>query len=107
LKQPYPQAIPKVELCWEAYERFAMLGAIALGLLEIISLKDSDYIWNHFDAYLRTRSRQLPSERTVKYVVARLLINNLRTFATTAIMREIRKRYFAAKTPHHRGFSPK
>ena len=107
LKQPYPQAIPKVELCWEAYERFAMLGAIALGLLEIIALKDSDYIWSHFDAYLRTRSRQLPSERTVKYVVARLLINNLRTFAPTAIMREIRKRYFAAKTPHHRGFSPK
>jgi hypothetical protein len=107
LKQPCPQAILKVELCWQAYERFAMLGSIALGLLQILSLKDTDYIWNHFDPYLRTRSRQLPSERTVKHVVARLLINNLLTFAPTAIMRVIRKRYFAAKTPHHWGFSPK
>ena len=107
LKQPYPQAIPKVELCWQAYERFTMLGSIALGLLQIISLKDTDNVWSNFDAYLRTRSRQLPSERTVKYVVARLLINNLLTFAPTAIMREIRKRYFAAKTPHQRGLSPK
>jgi hypothetical protein len=107
LKQPCPQAIAKVELCWQAYERFALLGSIALGLLQIISLKDTDNVWSNFDAYLRTRSRQLPSERTVKYVVARLLINNLLTFAPTAIMREIRKRYFAAKTPHQRGLSPK
>ena len=107
LKHPCPKAFPKVELCWQAYERFSMLGSIALGLLQIISLKDTDYIWSHFDAYLRTRSRQLPSERTVKYVMARLLINNLLTFAPTAIIREIRKRYFAQKTPHQRGFSPK
>ena len=107
LKQPCPQAFPKVELCWQAYERFAMLGSIALGLLQIISLKDTDYIWSHFDVYLRTRSRHLPSERTVKHVVARLLINNLLAFAPTAIMREIRKRYFAQKTPHQRGFSSK
>jgi hypothetical protein len=107
LKQPCPQAIAKVELCWQAYERFALLGSIALGLLQIISLKDTDNVWSNFDAYLRTRSRQLPSERTVKYVVARLLINNLLTFAPTAIIREIRKRYFAAKTPRQKGFSPK
>ncbi len=107
LKQPCPQAIAKVELCWQAYERFALLGSIALGLLQIISLKDTDNVWSNFDAYLRTRSRQLPSERTVKHVVARLLINNLLTFAPTAIIREIRKRYFAAKTPRQKGFSPK
>jgi hypothetical protein len=106
LKQPQPQAFSQVELCWQAYERFAMLGSIAMGLLQLISLKDSDYVWSHFDVYLRTRSRQLPSERTVKHVVARLLINNLLSLAPTAIMREIRKRYFTQTTPLQRGFSP-
>ncbi len=88
-----------MNLCWEAYERFAMLAAISLGLLQLIAVKYSNNIWNHFDTYLRTRSRELPSERTVKYVMARLLIKNLFIFAPVAIVREIRQRYFKRKSP--------
>ncbi len=89
LKQPSENALPNVNLCWEAYERFIMLLAISLGLLQLIAVKYSNNIWNHFDAYLRTRSRQLPSERTVKYVMARLLIRNLFISVPVAIMRKI------------------
>jgi len=99
LKRPSENALAKVNLCWEAYERFVMLAAIALGLLQLIAVKYPNDIWNHFDTYLRTCSRQLPSERTVKYVMARLLIRNLFISAPVAIMREIRQRYFTRKSP--------
>jgi len=98
LIKPSTQALHNVGLCWEAYERFVMLGAISLGLLQIIAIKFSDSIWSRFDAFLRTRSRQLPSERTVKNVIARLLLSNFLTFAPSAIMREIRERYFEEKS---------
>ena len=99
LKQPSENALATVNSCWEAYERFVMLAAIALGLLQLIAVKYPNDIWNHFDTYLRTRSRQLPSERTVKYVMARLLIRDLFISAPVAIMREIRQRYFKRKSP--------
>jgi hypothetical protein len=60
--------LPTVKQCWEGCERFVMLGAISLGLLQLIALKYTQNVWDHFDAFLRTRSRSLPSERTVKYV---------------------------------------
>jgi hypothetical protein len=81
------------------------MTAIALGLLQLIAVKYPNDIWNHFDAYLRTCSRQLPSERTVKYVMARLLIRNLFISAPVAIMREIRQRYFKRKSPDLYNFS--
>jgi hypothetical protein len=99
LKQPPENALNNVHLCWDAYERFVMLAAISLGLLELIAVKYSDSIWNHFDTYLRTRSRGLPSERTVKYVMARLLTRNFFISAPVAIMREIRQHYFKRKSP--------
>lgn len=102
LKKPATQAIQAVLNCWEAYERFVMLGAISLGLLEIIALKHSDSIWNCYDGYLRARSRELPSERTVKYVIARLILKDFLTSAPRAIIREIRERYFGQKFPSQR-----
>ena len=98
LKQPSENALAKVHLCWVAYERFVMLATIALGLLQLIAVKYPNDIWNHFDTYLRTCSRQLPSERTVKYVMARLLIRDFFISAPVAIMREIRQRYFKIKS---------
>jgi hypothetical protein len=65
LKAPTKKNIAKVERCWIANERFAMLCAISLGLLQIISIKFHKTIWNHYDSFLRTRSRELPSERRV------------------------------------------
>ena len=102
LKKPSPQALHNIEVCWEACERFVMLGAISLGLLEMIALKHTNSIWNCYDGFLRTRSRELPSERTVKHVLARLILRDFLTSAPRAIMREIRERYFGQKFPSQR-----
>lgn len=99
LKKPSSQDIPTVQLCWDACERFVMLGAIALGLLAIIAVKYSNSVWSQFNAFLRTRSRELPSERTVKHVISRLVLGNFFSLAPGAIMQEIRERYFGEKFP--------
>lgn len=102
LKKPSSRALHNVEVCWEACERFVMLGVISLGLLQMIALKYTNSIWNCYDGFLRTRSRELPSERTVKHVIARLIIKDFLTSAPRAIMREIRDRYFREKFSFHR-----
>jgi hypothetical protein len=94
LKEPSSHALSAVRLCWEAYERFMILGAVSLGLLQMVALKYTDSVWIRFDAFLRTRSRELPSERTVRHVIARMILSNFLSFAPNAIMREIRERYF-------------
>ncbi len=106
LIKPFSEDLPTVRLCWGAYERFTMLAAISLGLLQLIALKYSQAVWDRFDVYLRTRSRELPSERTVKFVMARLLISNLFIVAPIAIMREIKERYFKGKITHHHSVPP-
>jgi len=93
LKAPAAESLKSVNLCWESYERFVMLGAISLGLLQLLSLRFSDKIWEQSDAFLRTRSRILPSERTVRYVIANLLITNYRNLAPDAILQKIRERF--------------
>jgi len=87
----------KVRRCFDAYERFVMIGSIALGLLQLISLKYQNSVWLEFQGFLRTKSRSLPSERTVKYVIANLLIVNLFSSAPGAIIREIQKYRFKKK----------
>ena len=98
---PFSEDIKTVWLCWDAYERFTMLAAITLGLLQLISLKYPQAVWNRFNVYLRTRSRELPSERTVKFVMAKLLVSNLFIVAPAAIIREIKKRYLRTEFTHH------
>jgi len=90
LQSPQPVGVKTVQACWSATERFVNIGAIALGLLQLIALTFSSEIWNKFDAFLRTRSRDIPSERTTKMVIANLLIRDFLNLAPTAIMREIR-----------------
>jgi hypothetical protein len=101
LKKPSTKNIEKVRLCWNAYERFTMLAAISLGILQLIALKFPGEIWKGYDGFLRTRSRKLPSERTVKHVIARRLIGNFFIIAPIAIMRKIRKRYLGEKSHSH------
>jgi hypothetical protein len=106
LKQASPRNIHKVGRCWEAYERFVMLGAISLGILQMIALKYTKPIRGQFDAYLLTRSRDLPSERTVRYVIARLLITNIFILAANAIIQEIRERFSGKRKQNKRGSPP-
>ena len=95
---PSEKRIDSVRRCHDAYERFVMSAAISLGLLQLISLKFQESVWNQFEGFLRTRSRQLPSERTVKSVVANLLVRNLADSASEAIIQEITERYGGKKT---------
>ncbi len=66
-----------------------MTGAIAPGLLQLIALKFTDDIWRQFDAYIRTRSSDIPPERAVKIIISSLLLKDFRSFAPHAIMRLI------------------
>ena len=89
LKRPQVQHVPTVRQTWLACERFVMLGCVALGLLQLISLKFHGVIWNAFTCYLRTRSRALPSERTVKEVLTQELLRDFHTIKPSAMMQEI------------------
>lgn len=93
LKPPTKDDLPPVQRCWEGYERFAMLAAIALGLLQLIALKFAPEVWGRFNAFLRTRSRQIPSERTVKDVVGQLVLEDFLNVAPSATMQEIRDHF--------------
>ena len=96
---PSSQSFPVVHRCWDAYERFVSLGAISLGLLQLLALKFTDSVWSQFGAFLRTRSRMLPSERTVKSVIAGLLLKDFNSFAPHAILRGILGRFAREKRP--------
>jgi hypothetical protein len=89
LKGPSKDNVAKVKKCWTAIERFTMIGAISHGLLQLVSIKYHKTVWNHFGLYLRTRSRELPSERTVKHVLSGCLGHIILRVASCGIMREI------------------
>lgn len=84
--------IPQVESVrgrWRAYEGFVMLGAMAQGLLQLLAVKYPETVWAHFDAFLRTRSRHLPSEATVRHVIARMIRDDFLALRPSATMQEI------------------
>jgi hypothetical protein len=95
LKQPTQEDVRQVQRCWEGCERFAMLAAIALGLLQLIALKFSPEVWGRFQTFLRTRSRHIPSEKTVKDVVGHLVLEDFLSVAPSATLQEIRDRFLA------------
>jgi hypothetical protein len=89
LKRPQSQHVPAVQQTRLACERFVMLGCLALGMLQLMSLKFHGSIWDAFTGYLRTRSRALPSERTVKEVLAQELLRDFHNVKPSAMMQEI------------------
>ncbi len=90
LKRPEARHLPALQQTWRACERFVMLGCVALGMLQLVALKLQGSIWASFTCYLRTRSRALPSERTVKEVMAQELLRDFHHVKPSAMMREIR-----------------
>ena len=90
--------IPTVKKCWDGCERFVMSGAIALGLLQLVSLKFARDVWSQYQGFLRTQSRELPSERTVKNLISRYIINDIIFFPKNRIMRAIHARFFDVET---------
>ena len=82
LKAPPKEHLESVRRTWQACERFVMLGCIAVGLLQLVALKFPDQVWDGFRMFLRTRSRTLPSERTVKAVLGQELARHFRHVAS-------------------------
>ena len=90
LQSPATLQAQSVRGRWLACEGFVMLGAIAQGLLQLVAVKHPETVWAHFDAFLRTRSRHLPSEATVRHVIARMIRDDFLALRPSATMQEIR-----------------
>ena len=86
LKAPPKEHLENVRRTWQACERFVMLGCVAVGLLQLVALKFPEQVWDGFRMFLRTRSRALPSERTVKAVLGQELARNFHHVASLATM---------------------
>src|SRR2546427_9838920 len=76
---------------WKACERCVLWCCIALGQLQLIALKFPEQIWASFTRFLRSRSRALPSERTVKAVLAQELVEDFHRFRPSAMMQEMHR----------------
>jgi hypothetical protein len=63
-----------------------MLGGVTIGLLQLVALKFPDQMWDGFRLLLRTRSRSLPSERTVKEVLGQDLARHFHNVASLATL---------------------
>jgi hypothetical protein len=90
LKAPHEDHLEAVQSTWKACEGFVMLGCIALGFLQLIAIRFDAHIWSTFTHFLRTRRRVLPSERTVKVVLAQELLKDFFSLRPSAMMQEIR-----------------
>jgi hypothetical protein len=80
-----------------AIECYVMISVIALGLLQLISLKFGDEINKSGGRYMRTVSNAVPSERTVADFLRRninMLFRFFPNIALTSIIRNRQKRYF-------------
>jgi hypothetical protein len=86
LQAPPQEHLETVRRTWQACERFVMLGCIAVGLLQLVALKFPEQVWDGFRMFLRTRSRAVPSERTVKAVLGQELVRNFHNVASLATM---------------------
>ncbi len=74
----------------DAIESFINMAAIALGILQIISLKFYEIIWDIDPGYKRTKSSRVPSERDAQNIV-KMLYYNMPTELGTSILFKIIK----------------
>jgi hypothetical protein len=90
LKTPAAEHHAAVATCWHAYEVFVLCAVIAQGLLQLIALRFGPEVWQQHDLYLRTRSRDLPSEKTVRQVLATLVLKQLLDLPQNNLIAQIR-----------------
>lgn len=91
LKSPKAEHLKQVQACWRAMEVFVFCACIAAGLLQLFSLKYSDGLWHRQVLYLRTRSRELPSENTVRQILAPMLAREFNRSCQNSLWRQIRE----------------
>ena len=97
LPAPVAQSVHTVHACWNAYETFVLCALIAQGLLQLIALRFSDTVWLHHTLYLRTQSRALPSEKTVKQVIAPRLIQQFVHLPQPSVLAKIQLLFNSAE----------
>jgi len=90
LQGPATAHVESVRDRWLACEGFVRLGAIAQGFLQLLAVKFPATVWAHFDAFLRTRSRHLPSEATIRHVIERMIRDDFLALRPSATRQEIR-----------------
>jgi hypothetical protein len=95
LKLPQPNHVATVIGCWEAYERFVLCVMIAQDLLQLIALKYSASVWKQHTLYLRTQSRELQSERTVRHMLTVICNQQLFDRQQTGIIQKRRVQFMA------------
>lgn len=93
LKTPAAEHQPTVAACWQAYEVFVFCALVAQGLLQLIALRFGTEVWQHHQLYLRTRSRHLPSEKTVRQVLAMLVLKQLLNLPPSSLIAQIRRAF--------------
>lgn len=89
LQPPPENRIHTVQACWNSYERFVLCALIAQGLLQLIALQFRSTIWQQHTLYLRTYSRSLPSERTVRQVLATHIVQQFVVLPQNSILRKL------------------
>ncbi|MGB0848935.1 MAG: transposase [Thiolinea sp.] len=104
LKTPLPEHVEKVKACWRAMETFVFCASVATGLLQMFSLRYHKGLWGQQVLYLRTRSRELPSENTVRQILAPLLARHLWQPRQNAWLQEIRQALEGEEEPDERLF---
>ncbi|ESQ16461.1 MAG: hypothetical protein N838_26430 [Thiohalocapsa sp. PB-PSB1] len=57
--------------------------------MQLIALRFNSLVWQHHCLYLRTQSRSLPSEKTVKQVLAPLILRQLLNLPQNSIIAKI------------------
>ena len=88
-----------------ACEVFVFCAALALGLLQLIALQFQTAVWQQHGWYLRTQSRALPSERTVKQVLAPRLLKQFVHLAQQGLIAKLQRGFESAndeEVPHVR-----
>jgi len=90
LKAPVAEHQAAVATCWHAYEVFVFCAVVAHGLLQRIALRFGAEVWQQHHLYLRTRSRDLPSEKTVRQVLATLVLKQLLDLPKNSVIAQIR-----------------
>jgi hypothetical protein len=93
-----------VKACWQAYEIFVLCAAIAHGLLQLIALRFDSLVWQHHTLYLRTQSRALPSEKTVKQVLAPLILRQLVNLPQNSIIAKIHRTFVGTEEDQHHDY---
>ena len=104
LQAPAPEHQATVGACWQAYETFVLCATIAQGLLQLIALRFGAMVWQHQTLYLRTQSRLLPSEKTVRQVLASLLLKPLVKVPQNSLIAKIRRSGVGAEEDDHEDY---